>query len=573
MRSDFDPTEKKLAVLLEDWLRMQQKLYGSQRMWGVEGDAKAADIFAWMLANGQYLDRDIERTHELKEVSYYEPQMKECYTNALMMVTEGMSYWEGWMVGEEIPIPIEHAWNILDDKVIDFTSTLWGRDDEKRIYFGVEIPYDFVLRRVMETSVSGPYLYPYIMTQLDESSNSRSAESNVVSMAESRFDKLQDEVAHQYEKKGYTKEEAMKIGGAVAYDAGVKKYGKKGMEELARAGRNRAKYRRSRKNAEGFATESSNSMLNNSTLSDTMSNGLSNYEPIDSIIQEAPLGHGVAQDFGAEKRQGYNDKMDESLGMRHRGRHSQSMKDRRDEASAMDKKHSKMGRKYDDVMTMDAQGYDDKMDESLGMRHRGRHSQSMKDRRDEASAMDKRHSRKHRKYDDVGTMDMDAHGHEEFEAQYRIRDKNGDYWYKNSKTGANIKKLNPNRVLGNDRVRKAKRIPKTKANRRNYGHVGDFGLKQNMAETFHATNPVSGATDMVAFTESPADLVMPEGDGNVIGQSTPTTDFTPLGARAEGDFGTGFQYGAGATVGVVSAVIVTGFALQALQGLFGMGNN
>ena len=520
MRSDFDPTEKKLAVLLEDWLRMQQKLYGSQRMWGVEGDAKAADIFAWMLANGQYLDRDIEKTHELKEVSYYEPQMKECYTNALMMVTEGMSYWEGWMVGEEIPIPIEHAWNILDDKVIDFTSTLWGRDDEKRIYFGVEIPYDFVLRRVMETSVSGPYLYPYIMTQLDESSNSRSAESNVVSMAESRFDKLQDEVAHQYEKKGYSKEEAMKIGGAVAYDAGVKKYGKKGMEELARAGRNRAKSRRSRKNAEGFATESSNSMLNNSTLSDTMSNGLSNYEPIDSIIEEAPLGHGVAQDFGAEKRQGYNDKMDESL----------------------------------------------------GMRHRGRHSQSMKDRRDEASAMDKRHSKKHRKYDDVGTMDMDAHGHEEFEAHMRVRDKNGDYWYKNAK-GHNVKKLNKNRVLGNDRVRKAKRIPKTKSNRRNYGHVGDFGLKQNMAETFHATNPVSGATDMVAFTESPADLVMPEGDGNVIGQSTPTTDFTPLGARAEGDFGTGFQYGAGATVGVVSAVIVTGFALQALQGLFGMGNN
>ncbi len=36
-------------------------------------------------------------------------------------------------------------------------------------------------------------------------------------------------------------------------------------------------------------------------------------------------------------------------------------------------------------------------------------------------------------------MDMNAHGHEEFEAQYRIRDKNGDYWYKNSKTGANIK--------------------------------------------------------------------------------------------------------------------------------------
>ena len=104
--------------------------------------------------------------------------------------------------------------------------------------------------------------------------------------------------------------------------------------------------------------------------------------------------------------QGYNDKMDESLGMRHRGRHSQSMKDRRDEAAAMDRKYG-MKRKYEDVATMDAQGYDDKMDESLGMRHRGSHSQSMKSRRNEAAAMDRKYGMK-RKYEDVMTMDADG---------------------------------------------------------------------------------------------------------------------------------------------------------------------
>ena len=46
----------------------------------------------------------------------------------------------------------------------------------------------------------------------------------------------------------------------------------------------------------------------------------------------------------------------------------------------------------------------------------------------------------------------------------------------------------------------------------------------------------NGATEMVEFTESPMDLVLPEGEGNVIGQSTPTTDFTPFGARAEEGF-------------------------------------
>ena len=122
----------------------------------------------------------------------------------------------------------------------------------------------------------------------------------------------------------------------------------------------------------------------------------------------------VAYESEHHKGQGYDDEMDESLGMRHRGSHKQSMKDRRDEASAMDKRHSKMGRKYDDVMAMDSehhkgQGYDDEMDESLGMRHRGKHKQSFKDRRDEAAAMDKRHSRMARKYDDVMAMDAE-HG-------------------------------------------------------------------------------------------------------------------------------------------------------------------
>ena len=73
--------------------------------------------------------------------------------------------------------------------------------------------------------------------------------------------------------------------------------------------------------------------------------------------QDGPSADPTNSDFHSEnhKGQGYDDEMDESLGMRHRGMHEQSFKDRRDEASAMDKRHSKMGRKYDDVMAMDAE--------------------------------------------------------------------------------------------------------------------------------------------------------------------------------------------------------------------------
>ena len=38
------------------------------------------------------------------------------------------------------------------------------------------------------------------------------------------------------------------------------------------------------------------------------------------------------------KKQGYNARLDESLGSKHRGGHSQSYKDRRDESKAMSKK-------------------------------------------------------------------------------------------------------------------------------------------------------------------------------------------------------------------------------------------
>jgi len=37
------------------------------------------------------------------------------------------------------------------------------------------------------------------------------------------------------------------------------------------------------------------------------------------------------------KKQGYNARLDESLGMKHRGAHKQSLKDRRDESKGMEK--------------------------------------------------------------------------------------------------------------------------------------------------------------------------------------------------------------------------------------------
>lgn len=53
---------------------------------------------------------------------------------------------------------------------------------------------------------------------------------------------------------------------------------------------------------------------------------------------------------GKMKKQGYNDKMDESLGVR-KGKKKQSMKDRRDESKGMEK--SKGKKAYSAVKSMD----------------------------------------------------------------------------------------------------------------------------------------------------------------------------------------------------------------------------
>jgi len=158
-----------------------------------------------------------------------------------------------------------------------------------------------------------------------------------------------------------------------------------------------------------FGSDTEGALLDESTTGIGIEEGtsLDGYSGIDSVAVEAPLGHGVTQWYAEDSPE---PNFDEGI----TGQDGPSA----DPTNAhMKAEFSKSkGRNYardgkGRIITHDAQGYDDKMDESIGMRHRGSHSQSMKDRRDEASAMDKRHSRMGRKYDDVMTMDADTAGY------------------------------------------------------------------------------------------------------------------------------------------------------------------
>jgi hypothetical protein len=159
-----------------------------------------------------------------------------------------------------------------------------------------------------------------------------------------------------------------------------------------------------------FGSDTEGALLDESTTGITIEEGVSldGYSGIDSVAVEAPLGHGVTQWYA----EGDNPEPQFDEGITGQDGPSADPTNAHMKAEFSESK----GRNYardgrGRIITHDAQGYNDKMDESLGMRHRGSHSQSMKDRRDEASPMDKDHSMMGRKYDDVMTMDADTAGY------------------------------------------------------------------------------------------------------------------------------------------------------------------
>ena len=159
----------------------------------------------------------------------------------------------------------------------------------------------------------------------------------------------------------------------------------------------------------GSAETVEGALLDESTTNIGIEEGVSldNFSGVDSVVVEAPLGHGVTQWFA----EGDDPLPPAPADITGQDGPEADPTNAHMKAEFTKKRGRNYARKANGrIITHDAQGYDDKMDESLGMRHRGSHSQSMNDRRDEASAMDKR-GRRGRKYDDVATMDADTAGY------------------------------------------------------------------------------------------------------------------------------------------------------------------
>lgn len=259
-----------------------------------------------------------------------------------------------------------------------------------------------------------------------------------VKMAESRFDKLSGDIADEYEEKGMSPEEAEKIGDATAAKIGRAKYGTKKFDKMAEGSTGDQII--SWEDGAGVSSPSMppSDIFWSESKKERIASGRDMHYAIPSekkypIWDKAHARMALAWSQGTK----YADKVEKAVtkrfptmnaetvyrnypgrkgpalsatsvkrGTRKRGNDGKMWEVRK---SGRSQRWFRGAESFEALGEPDApydQGYDDQQDESIGERNVTTGEQSLKDRRDEADAMDKKMGRK---YDDVSTMDSEHH--------------------------------------------------------------------------------------------------------------------------------------------------------------------
>lgn len=137
---------------------------------------KYSSIFDLFLKEGRIFDSQPYTKDEEKQIlealkrSGEAPQIKACYKNAQSLaMASKLGYAEGYVVSHQLPVPIEHAFNVLPSgKVVDVTMRPMGEKDtcspkkllerakknQENAYLGITIPVDEVRKSWLRTGWS-----------------------------------------------------------------------------------------------------------------------------------------------------------------------------------------------------------------------------------------------------------------------------------------------------------------------------------------------------------------------------------------------------------------------------------
>ena len=167
-----------------DYVKIRCEQYKNHNIFGdlpQDAPIRLVDIFEWILENGKTFDKtDMGLADAIVMGSRRIPEVKSCYHNALLVrhAVDDLKYFEGWWAGI---IPVEHAWNVVDDTCADVTLTIEEHRErglnESQEYFGIQIPWDWMWEQVNKDTpfraagTSGPFLYDYALEQIQKERN------------------------------------------------------------------------------------------------------------------------------------------------------------------------------------------------------------------------------------------------------------------------------------------------------------------------------------------------------------------------------------------------------------------
>jgi len=112
--------------------------------------------YGWILKTGKLFTG---KGDTKKFPKTFKKRFKGCYYNAQFMAIENeeLKYYEGWGTTEKVGIPVEHAFNVVDGRVIDIS---WPDGVE---YFGIEVPVEFAREEMLKEKTAHPILYQWWM--------------------------------------------------------------------------------------------------------------------------------------------------------------------------------------------------------------------------------------------------------------------------------------------------------------------------------------------------------------------------------------------------------------------------
>lgn len=116
---------------------------------------KQVEYYRWLLTEGKEFSADmidIEQSEKIKNL--YNCKVKECYANCQKVAIQDSNflYIEGYATSI---IPVSHAWlfDFKNNKIVDPTWVSEKRKFNILDYFGIVIPEEFVVKRMLITAV------------------------------------------------------------------------------------------------------------------------------------------------------------------------------------------------------------------------------------------------------------------------------------------------------------------------------------------------------------------------------------------------------------------------------------